>query len=211
MIFKRLLVLAPHTDDAELGCGGSMARLLEEGVDIHVVAFSSAEESRPAGSEPYRLRREFQAALKAMGLPDDHVRCHDYPVRRFSYQRQEILEDLVALRRELAPDAVFLPTGSDLHQDHQVIAAEGLRAFKEVSVWGYELPWNHITFSANAFITLEPRHVEAKWQALQHYASQLELARSYFTRETVESMARFRGLQVKTTYAEAFELMRFRY
>jgi LmbE family N-acetylglucosaminyl deacetylase len=209
-MFQSLLVLAPHTDDAELGCGGAIARFLEEGVSVHVAAFSTAEESLPAGSQPGRLKREFLEAMRSFGIPDDRILVYDYPVRRLSAHRQDVLEDLVLLRSRLCPHAVFLPSGADLHQDHQVIHAEGLRAFKDLTVWGYELPWNHVSFATNAFVVLERRHLEAKWRALQAYSSQIELQRPYFSREFLEGLAVVRGAQVRAPYAEAFEVIRVR-
>ena len=112
------------------------------------------------------------------------------------------------LGQEIAPEWVVIPSGSDLHQDHATIHDEALRAFKHKTVLGYELPWNHITFCASAFVTLERRHIDRKWEALTCYASQLELGRPYFTKEFHESLARVRGLQVKNDWAEAFELIR---
>jgi LmbE family N-acetylglucosaminyl deacetylase len=203
--------LAPHTDDAELGCGASIARFLENGIEVTVSAFSTAEQSLPPGSNPDRLRTEFLSATKVLGIPKENARVYSYPVRRLSYHRQEVLEELTKLRREVNPDAVFLPSGNDLHQDHQVLHVEGVRAFKDLTVWGYDLPWNHVTFSAQAFITLQLRHVEAKWKALKCYESQLELRRPYFSWEFVESLARVRGTQVKVDYAEAFEVIRVKW
>ena len=113
--------------------------------------------------------------------------------------------------RDVKPEIVFLPSGNDLHQDHQVLHLEGVRAFKDVTVWGYDLPWNHVTFSAQAFVTLERRHVEAKWEALKCYESQLQLKRAYFSWEFVESLARVRGTQVKADYAEAYEVVRIKW
>lgn len=210
MFFRRLLVLAPHTDDCELGCGASIARFLEEEVQISVAAFSTAEESLPAGLPRDTLRNEFYEAMTILGLPSDCLKVYGYPVRRLNYHRQEVLEDLVKLREELDPDIVFAPSRSDLHQDHQVLSAEALRCFKHVTLWGYELPWNHIEFSANAFVRVEPRHLEKKWEALTAYKSQLQLRRPYFTQEFVKGLALMRGLQVKTPYAEAFDVNRIR-
>lgn len=210
MQINRLLVLAPHTDDAELGCGGSMARLLDEGVEVHVATFSTAEESLPEGAPPTMLRDEFVAAMEVLDIPAARYSVFDFPVRRLSYHRQEVLDELMVLKKKINPDAVFLPSGSDLHQDHQVVNAEGLRAFKDITLWGYELPWNQVTFSANAFLTLETRHLKRKWAALQCYQSQLELHRAYFTWEYVESIARVRGVQIKADFAEAFEVIRIR-
>ncbi|HLO04246.1 MAG TPA: PIG-L deacetylase family protein [Symbiobacteriaceae bacterium] len=207
---KRVLALAPHTDDAELGCGGTIARLLEEGASVYVAAFSSARESIPPHLPPTTTRDEFFASMQRLGVPAVNRRLYDYPVRRFTEHRQDLLEELVRLRAEIQPDTVFLPTASDLHQDHHVIATEGLRAFKERTVWGYELPWNHVTFAAQAFVTLESRHVEAKWRALSAYRSQIDLGRPYFTPELIQGLARVRGVQVKAEFAEAFEVTRVR-
>lgn len=208
---RRVLVLAPHTDDAELGCGGTIARLLTDGADVFVAAFSTAEESLPTGAKPNRLRDEFLAAMQTLGIPHDNALVFEYPVRRLSYYRQELLEELVKLRKQIDPNMVFLPSSSDLHQDHQVLNAEGLRCFKDMTVWGYELPWNNIGFPAQAFVTLEPCDLQAKWEALQAYKSQFELGRPYFSREFIEGLARVRGVQVKSPYAEAFEVMRLKW
>jgi len=208
---RRVLVLAPHTDDAELGCGGTIARLLADGADVFVAAFSTAEESLPPGAKPNRLRDEFLAAMQTLGIPHDNALVFEYPVRRLSYYRQELLEELVKLRKQIDPNMVFLPSASDLHQDHQVLNAEGLRCFKDMTVWGYELPWNNIGFPAQAFVTLEPCDLQAKWEALQAYKSQFELGRPYFSQQFIEGLARVRGVQVKSPYAEAFEVMRLKW
>jgi LmbE family N-acetylglucosaminyl deacetylase len=208
---RRVLVLAPHTDDAELGCGGTIARLLRDGADVFVAAFSTAEESLPPGAAPCRLQDEFLAAMQTLGIPRDRTLVFGYPVRRLSYYRQELLEDLVKLRSEINPTMVFLPSASDLHQDHQVLNAEGLRCFKDMTIWGYELPWNNIGFPAQAFVTLERCDLQAKWDALQAYTSQFELGRPYFSWEFIEGLARVRGVQIKKPYAEAFEVMRLKW
>ena len=208
---RRLLVLAPHTDDAELGCGGSICRLLEEGVEVYVAAFSTAETSLAPNVPKDALKNEFFKAMALLGIEKNALFVHDYPVRLLSDHRQEVLENLVALKRDLSPDVVFAPSSSDLHQDHQVLFAEAARAFKQITLWGYELPWNHVTFAAQAFVALTAVHVERKWQALQVYQTQLELRRPYFTRSFVEALARVRGTQVGTEFAEAFDVMRIRW
>lgn len=207
---SRILVLAPHTDDAELGCGATIARLLEEGVDVFVAVFSIADESLPPGTPRGTLKEEFLEAISSLGIPQTNVFVYDYPVRRLSYHRQEVLESIVKLRRDLKPMAVLLPASSDLHQDHQIVHMEGLRAFKNITVWGYELPWNQVTFAANAFVILERRHLEKKWMALQSYRTQFVLARPYFSWDFIQGLARVRGAQVRAEYAEAFEVIRIK-
>ena len=207
---KTVLVLAPHTDDAELGCGASIARFVEEGSDVFVAAFSSAEDSLPVGAPKDLLKQEFYKAIPLLGVQKENTAVYDYQVRRLSYFRQEVLEEMVKLKRQIQPDMVLLPSGQDVHQDHQVIHMEGLRAFKDNTILGYELPWNHVTFSTQAFIVVEEHHLDKKYLALNEYKSQMELERPYFTRDFLFGLARVRGTQIKEKYAEAFEVIKIK-
>jgi LmbE family N-acetylglucosaminyl deacetylase len=207
---KTVLVLAPHTDDAELGCGASIARFVEEGSDVFIAAFSSAEESLPVGAPKDLLKQEFYKAIPLLGVQKENTAVYDYQVRRLSYFRQEVLEEMVKLKKQIQPDMVLLPSGQDVHQDHQVIHMEGLRAFKDNTILGYELPWNHVTFSTQAFIVVEEHHLNKKYLALNEYKSQMELERPYFTRDFLFGLARVRGTQIKEKYAEAFEVIRIK-
>jgi len=206
--YKRFLMLAPHADDVELGCGGTIARFLEKESEIHVAAFSTAEKSVPDGFPKTEIRDEFYKAMSILGIKKNRLRVFDYEVRTLSYHRQEVLDELISIRKSLDPDMVFLPSGEDLHQDHQTVFNEGLRAFKEITLWGYELPWNTITFPTRGFVTLEERHIRKKWQALQAYKTQLAIKRPYFTLDYVKGIAKVRGIQVKAKYAEAFDAIR---
>ena len=211
MIPNCILILAPHTDDAELGCGGSMARFIRENFQVYVAVFSTAAESLPTDVPSNTLIKEFQTSMKILGVPASRQFIHKYPVRRLQDFRQEVLDHIIDLKRVIEPDIVFIPSGNDLHQDHQVVHQEGLRAFKESTVWGYELPWNHVTFSAQAFIQLQKSDLDKKWEALGAYDSQFDLKRPYFTREFVEGLAKVRGVQIKSDYAEAYEVIRFKW
>jgi len=205
--YTRALFLAPHTDDVELGCGATLARMVDVGVDVTVAAFSTAKESLPE-DRPDQLRDEFYTAMARVGVAPSRLHVYDYPVRKLSYHRQDVLERLVDLQRSGDFDIVFLPSGHDLHQDHQVLYAEGTRCFKHGTILGYELPWNHITFDAQFFIEVSAAHLEQKWNAMQAYESQFEKARSYFSRDFMFSLAQVRGEQIRKPYAEAFELVR---
>ena len=106
-----ILMIAAHTDDVELGCGGTLARLQDEGAEVHVAAFSLCDESLPPGYPAGTLGEEMKASMRSYGLPERQLRLFDYPVRRFAEYRQELLDDLIALRRELQPQTVCLPSG----------------------------------------------------------------------------------------------------
>ncbi|MFY9745924.1 MAG: PIG-L family deacetylase [Acidobacteriaceae bacterium] len=207
----RALILAPHTDDAELGCGGTIAKLRAGGAEVYVAAFSIAEDSVPPDAPKTILRDEFLSSMDSMGIDETHRIVLGYRVRRFPDARQEILEDMVRLKHSIAPTLVFLPASTDVHQDHFTVHSEGVRAFKEGSIWAYELPWNQTAFAAEIFVTLTREHLDSKWNALLRYRSQVQLARPYFSREFIDGLARVRGVQSRVDYAEAFELVRFRW
>ena len=160
--FHKILVLGPHTDDGELGCGGSMARFLEEGSEVHYAAFSSCEQSVPEHLPSNILETEWQNAMTVLGIPERQRHLFHYEVRKFSIARQEILEDLIKFRDELKPDLVLLPSLQDLHQDHSTIAEEGLRAFKGTSMLGYEIPWNNLTLQTTCFVHLKKHRSEER-------------------------------------------------
>ena len=124
---ERALVLAPHTDDGEFGCGGTMARLVEAGADVRYVAFSIATRSLPEGFAPDTLAREVREATAELGIPAENLTVHDFDVRTFPDHRQEILELLIEIWNDWRPDCVFQPSLHDIHQDHQTIAARPAR------------------------------------------------------------------------------------
>jgi LmbE family N-acetylglucosaminyl deacetylase len=204
--WKRVLVLAPHTDDGEFGCGGTMARLVDAGAEVRYVAFSIATKSLPDGFPPDALAREVREATAEIGIPETSLDVHDFEVRTFPERRQDILELMIALWEEWKPDAVLQPSVHDIHQDHQVVAAEGLRAFKRTTVLGYEIPWNNFDFSYQAYVALEPSHLERKTAALAKYASQQH--RRYSDRDYIWNVARAHGINVNREYAEVFTVYR---
>ena len=204
--WRRVLVLAPHTDDGEFGCGGTMARLVEAGTEVRYVAFSIATRSLPEGFPPDTLAREVRDATAELGIPESALTVHDFDVRSFPEHRQEILELLVRLWEEWRPEAVFQPSLNDVHQDHQVVAAEGLRAFKRTTILGYEIPWNNFDFSYQAYLALERAHVERKIAALRRYESQQH--RRYIDPEYIRNVARTHGINVNRDYAEVFQVYR---
>jgi LmbE family N-acetylglucosaminyl deacetylase len=204
---ERVLVLAPHTDDGEFGCGGSIVKFLEAKKEVFYVAFSTAEESVPPGFPKDVLVTEVKGATRRLGIPEDNLIIYRYEVRKLSYKRQEILEELVKLKNRLRPDLVLIPSPNDLHQDHQTVATEGIRAFKGVSIVGYELPWNTITFHTQLFIKLNRSHIEKKIHALKAYDSQKN--KPYATEDFLWSWARTRGTQIGTDFAETFEVIRW--
>jgi LmbE family N-acetylglucosaminyl deacetylase len=201
---QRIFVLAPHTDDGELGCGATIAKYLKQGKEVFYIAFSTCSRSLPSHMPADTLITECKHATRLLGIPENNLVMFDFEVRRLPASRQEILETLFDLKKKHDPQTILLPAQKDVHQDHQVIYAEGLRAFKECNLLGYELPWNNTQFQPVFFETITAAHLEAKCKALKQYESQS--SRVYMNDEFIRSLARLRGVQANTAYAEAFEV-----
>lgn len=202
---KKCLVLAPHTDDGELGCGGTIARLIEGDVEVYYVAFSSCQESVPEGFDRNVLQEECHNATAVLGVSVERLNIEGFSVRRFPESRQEILQRMIELRKSIKPELILLPTQWDIHQDHRVIYEEGVRAFKFSSILGYELPWNTMEFSAPLFVKLSKEHLDKKILSIQEYKSQ---SHRPYSGDAMISLAKVRGLQSSNEYAEAFQVIR---
>ncbi|MBI3138807.1 MAG: PIG-L family deacetylase [Sphingobacteriales bacterium] len=201
---QRILVLAPHTDDGELGCGGTIARFCREGREVWYAAFCLCSRTLPEGYAPDTLEKECRKATALLGIRPDHLILFNYEVRELPQFRQQLLEELLQLNKKISPDMVLLPAVSDVHQDHQVIHQEGLRAFKNTTFAGYELPWNNYSFRTNFFIRLAAEELDKKTAALKEYRSQA--GRNYMQEDFIRSLSRVRGVQCNSDYAEAFEI-----
>ena len=199
MNFKNVLVLSPHTDDAELGAGGTIARLLEEGASVQYVAFSAPQRA---------LINECERALKMLSDKENgaDISILNFERRKFHENRQAILQWLYDFNEENPPDLVLTPCRADVHQDHQTITNEAIRCFKMSSIFGYILRWNCIMIKEDVTISLEERHIKSKLAALSQYYSQR--SRPYFDLEYQRSEAYVRGLMSPSHLAEAFEMIR---
>lgn len=203
---KVILILAPHTDDGELGCGGTIAKLIELGCEVYYAAFSTADASVPEGFPKNQLEHEVINATEKLGIPSKNLIIFKYQVRKLNYARQEILEELIKMRPNIQPDIVFIPSSNDIHQDHRTIYEEGLRAFKHSTLLGYELIWNNLSFATSCFIKLKKAHIDQKINALEAY--QTQEGRPYMDPQFIRSLAIVRGTQCGSKYAESFEVIR---
>jgi LmbE family N-acetylglucosaminyl deacetylase len=194
-LFQKVLVLSPHTDDGELGAGGTIAKLVDNDCKITYFVFSSPRQI---------VKKECKESLEILGVEEFQI--FDFKIRHFPKQRQEILQVLYDYNQEYEPDLVFTPSTHDTHQDHQVVANETLRAFKRSTILGYELPWNNIFFHENCFVALNQSNVECKINALNKYETQKE--RHYFDSTYIKSILMSRGGQIRELYAEAFEVIK---
>lgn len=204
-----VLVLSPHTDDAELGCGATISRLIREEHKVHVAVFSTCEDSLPDGFLPGTLKTECIKSLTSLGVLEEDIFFYDYSVRVFNYSRQNILDDLIVLKKRLEPSKVFIPSVDDYHQDHKTVAEEAVRCFKNnCSILSYELIWNNTSFKNQIYYELLEEDIKNKIAALSKYETQKN--RIYFKNNFIESLATVRGAQNGIRYAEVFEVIRYK-
>src|SRR6056300_1235588 len=105
---QKILILAPHTDDGEFGCGGSINKWLEEGREVFYATFSACKQSVLPQFPEDILITEVKAATQTLGIKPENLILFDYEVRTFNYHRQAILDDLIKLRAEINPDLVLM-------------------------------------------------------------------------------------------------------
>jgi LmbE family N-acetylglucosaminyl deacetylase len=209
MNFNRILAIAAHADD-EISCAGTISKLQRLGAEIYVVVFTFSEESVPKDFPRDIVQVEFNRSMIVLNVPENNIfRYYDFKVRHFPSKRQEILEILVGLKKLLDPDLVLMPSLFDIHQDHNTIAREGLRAFnKSASIFSYEMCHNTVNFNPTIFIELSHEDLNNKILAAECYKSQA--FRDYSDMKYIDSIVTMRGIQVGNRYAEAFETVRLR-
>ena len=192
---NKVLVLSPHPDDGILGAGGTISRFIEEGKEVWYVIFSWLNQGFEGS--------EIDDSLLSLGIKRDHIIIWEYPVRRFFEKRQEILEDMLKLRSEIAPELVLCHSSDDRHQDHEIARKEAFRAFRWHSIWGYDLPWNTRHFKSDIFVSLYRRNIEQKNKALKCIGSQQKS--SYYNPKRREANAIAMGEKVGQDFVECFE------
>lgn len=209
MIFeseKKVLILSAHTDDFEVGMGATAARLVDVGFEVTLAVFCNAWQSLPDGLPKDILFKEQKQAAEVIGINSKDILFFDFPVRCFPEKRQDILEELVQLRRSVNPNLVFGPSQQDVHQDHSTISNEMIRAFKDRTILGYVLPWNILCERREMIVEVEKKHLERKVMAIRSYQSQSK--RPYMQPEKIATIVSAGGIDIGVDFAERFEAIR---
>ncbi|MFN2513880.1 MAG: PIG-L deacetylase family protein [Pyrinomonadaceae bacterium] len=196
----RVIAIAPHIDDVELGAGATIHHLHRNN-EVYYVGLSL-----PPLIDSHTFMEEFQESSRILGLDKDRIILRNFNPRNLFDARGDILQLFYDLNKDLKPDLVLIPNSQDIHQSHEVVFAESRRAFKYTTILGYELPWNSLDFSMDVFITVDREDVEAKVAAINAYRTQKN--RIFFENDIVGDLARVRGKQIGREYAECFELTR---
>lgn len=196
-----ILVLAPHTDDEVVGCGGLIHNQIRKGVYVKVVAFSKIFSC-------INLRDEFLKAAKILKVSDAECDKYSFKPRYFDGIRQEIRDALIELRNERKWDWILVPQRNDPHQDHQVVTEETIRIFNAYTILGYECPGKSRRPVFDLVVKLDEEDIRRKVSAFAQFISQKH--RFYYKHRENFFLGRAadRGALIETEYAEAFEVIR---
>ena len=196
---QRVLAVAAHPDDNEIGCGASLSRFLREGAEVYVV--SACDCGDIATGAPLS---EWEAAM-AVFSPTRFANL-GMRNRHLGEQGDELRSKLAAIEREFRPDLVFTHSNHDLHQDHAACRLDVERVFRDRTLLGFVSHRSSRHFDPSVWLRVEPEDVARQIESLRQYRSQL--TKDYFVPAELEAAARLRGREVNVPLAEAFETIR---
>jgi LmbE family N-acetylglucosaminyl deacetylase len=192
-----VLCLGAHSDDLEIGCGGTLLRLLaERHLNVRWVVFgcqaTRADEARKSGDVLLAGARE--ARIDTYGFRDAF----------FPHVAAEIKEVFEELKGEMVPDVIFTHSRHDLHQDHRVVNQLSWNTFRDHLILEYEIPkYDGDMGTPNFFVQLDAQTVSRKVDHLLKFF-QTQRDKRWFDEETFRGLLRLRGMEAATQYAEAF-------
>lgn len=196
----RVLLLGAHSDDIEIGCGGTVLRLLRQNPEIEItwVVFSAlGERGEEATKSAYEFLKEVQ---------QKRVIIHEFKDGYFPYRGAEIKDIFEQLKRDLAPDLIFTHYRHDLHQDHRTLCELTWNTWRNHFILEYEIPkYDGDLGTPNFFVNLDKELCDRKTDALVRFF-QTQGNKHWFTTETFQAILRIRGVECKSPggYAEAF-------
>lgn len=195
-----ILCLGAHSDDVEIGCGGTLLRLLAEhpGSTVHWVTFSATSER---ADETRSSAAAFTAEAARLELD-----IFDFAENHFPSQLRELKEQMGSVARTVTPDVVFTHRREDLHQDHSTIAELTWQAFRDHVVLEYEIPkFEGDLGHPNLFVPLSADQARRKVDLIcEHFATQAD--KPWFRPEVFTGLMAVRGVECVAPggYAEGF-------
>ncbi len=196
----RALAIGAHPDDIEIGCAGTILKLIEEGALSRVRWVVLSGE----GERAEEARRSAYTLLK--GVPESEVVICDFPDGFFPYEGKRIKDFFEGLKADFSPDVVFTHQRGDLHQDHRISCELTWNTFRDHLILEYEVPKYDGDMSVpNTFVPLPERLSRRKIDHLMdHFASQR--SKRWFREDLFSGLLRLRGMECNSpsAHAEAF-------
>lgn len=195
-----ILCLGAHSDDIEIGAGGTILDLIARGIllDVTWCVLSSGYER---AAEAHDSANAFLA-----GAASSSIEVASFEDSHFPSQSRSIKEWLIALRGRCEPDVIFTHSRDDAHQDHREISALTTNVFRDHLVMEYEIPkWDGDICKPNAYVPISQRALDTKVALLlEHFGTQR--SKDWFDDDTFRGLARLRGMECRapSRFAEAF-------
>jgi len=200
---KRVLFLGAHPDDIELGCGALLHHIVKS-TDAEVLCVTLSDNQK--NPDLKKVKHEHLNAMKVLGVSENNVVLGPFATRVFPDLRQDILEYFLKLRKEFKPDLIFTHSKQDVHQDHNTMTDEGLRAFRGITVLGFDVVRSSYGFFPNFLVEVTEEDVNKKIEALAQYDTYQD--RYYFNAELTRSIMVRHGALAERPFAEGFDILR---
>ena len=198
---KRVLFLGAHPDDIELGCGALLHHIVPQ-TDVLCVTLSDNRKN----PDLKNVAAEHLRSMAVLGIPESQIVLGPFTTRVFPDARQEILEYFLMLRRDFQPDLIFVHSRHDIHQDHNVMTEEALRAYRGITVLGFDVVRSSYGFFPHFLVEVSEQDVQKKIEALAEYETYLD--RYYFNSELTRSIMVRHGALAECPFAEGFDILR---
>ena len=198
---KRICFIGAHPDDIEIGAGALISNLVGR-ADVMCVTLSDNQKNPLLTN----IVREHHDSMDVLGVPREKRRVEPFVTRNFPQARQEVLEYLFKLNKDFQPDIVFTHSRNDIHQDHNTITEESLRAFRGITVLGFDVIRSSYGFFPHFLVSVTEEDVQRKIKALAQYKTYAD--RYYFSADLTRSILVRNGAFADSQYAEGFDILR---
>ncbi len=198
---KRVLFLGAHPDDIELGCGALLHHIVGL-TDVLCVTLSDNQKN----PELKNVKDEHFKSMAVLGVPQEKIVLGPFTTRVFPDSRQEILEYFLKLRADFNPDLIFTHSRQDVHQDHNVMTDESLRAFRGITLLGFDVVRSSYGFFPHFLVEVSEEDVNKKIEALSQYETYRD--KYYFNSELTRSIMVRHGALAEKPFAEGFDILR---
>lgn len=197
-----IVAIGAHPDDIEIGAGGSIALHRARGDTVRFMILTRGSKlSSPA-------QRESEAREAATLLDVENIQFMDYEDTEVPYDSQ-IIERIDNYLNDVNADRIYIHTEEDTHQDHRHASLASIAAGRNTEeVLAFESPSTRSSFNPQYYNAISEKFLERKIASIRSHESQSE--KKYLEAEAMKGLARFRGRQANTRYAEAFQVIRIK-
>jgi LmbE family N-acetylglucosaminyl deacetylase len=202
---KTYLFTGAHIDDIEIGAAGLLTKSLTAGIHCYVLVFSDCEEQ--LGNEG--ITEEFEKSMKILGVEKANSILYPLPNTKLPSNSEKIRNILESIKRSLQPDLIVTHSIKTLHQDHLTVVENCRRVYRYTSIICYEDLKSTPIFNPNLYVQLNSEELYKKLEAIDIYKTQKR--RTYYSVENIKIIAKKRGIDSGTTFAEAYEILRIYY